>query len=89
MSGTGPTMPTPGIPNRLIDQIENYTAAMLSARDALRQLELFVRAQRRRGYIDADDLTSLEQDLETLRTAIGRNLDYTRFARGNLGEAMK
>lgn len=82
-------MPASGIPTKLLEEIENDTAAMLSARESLRQLELFVRAQRRRGYIDDEDLARLEQDLETLRRAISRNLDYTRFARGNPGEAMK
>ena len=76
-------MPESGVPSKLIEAIENDTAALLSSRDALVRFELFVRAQRRRGYIDDTDLASLERDIATVRTGVNRKLDYARWARGN------
>ena len=76
-------MPESGVPSKLIEAIENDTAALLSSRDALVRFELFVRAQRRRGYIDDTDLASLERDIATVCTGVNRKLDYVRWARGN------
>lgn len=76
-------MPDLGIPSKLIESIENDTAALLSARDALVRFELFVRAQRRRGYIDDVDLANLEHDIATVGAGVNRKLDYARWARGN------
>ncbi len=81
-------MPESGIPSKLIESIENDTATLLSARDALVRFELFIRAQRRRGYIDDIDLANLERDIAIVGAGVNRKLDYTRWARGNPKEVM-
>jgi len=52
-------------------------------------LELFLRALRRRGYIDDDDMHVVERDLDMIHKATSRQLDYTRQARRNPKDAMK
>lgn len=74
-------MPQSGTPSRLIWQIEDDTALILTGRDALRNLKLFVRAQARRGYIDGDTLALLEDDIARIERSILHRLDYIRWLR--------
>jgi len=80
-------MPVTGTPTKLLWQIEDDTAVILNGRDAAINLELFVRAQARRGYIDAETMAAIEQDLDAIHRAIRHKLDYTRHLRANPEQA--
>ena len=74
---------TEHVPTKLIEAVENDTAAMLMAVDAALDIELALRALPRRGCIDDDDMQRLERALDTVRTGVNRKLDYARWARRN------
>lgn len=77
-------MPQAGVPTSLVNQVEDDIAAMLTVRDALVGLDLFVNHQERRGYVDDDDLVRVRRYLDDAKRANGRRLEYARWARGNL-----
>lgn len=59
--------------------IDDSTAILLSGIEALRQLELHLRAQARRGRIDDDEVTLVFEDVAEIRRAL-------RHAKDKLGE---
>jgi hypothetical protein len=77
-------MPRQGVPTSLVNHVEDDIAAQLTVRDALIGLALFVNHQKRRGYVDSDDLARLRRYLADAQRANERRLDYARWTRGNL-----
>lgn len=78
-------MPRQGVPTSLVNQVEDDIAALLTVRDALVGLDLFVSHQERRGYVDDEDLVRVRRYLADAQRANRRRLDYARWVRGNLG----
>ena len=77
-------MPHQGVPTSLVNQVEDDIAALLTVRDALVGLDLFVNHQERRGYVDDEDLVRVRRYLADAQRGNQRRLDYARWARGNL-----
>lgn len=77
-----------GVPNALLENIEDNTAIMLAGNAAVVEFELFVRRMHRRGYIEDEELRQMERYVERASRAINAKLDYTRHLRKNPKEAI-
>lgn len=71
---------------RLIQATEDATARAIGADQLLVQLELMVRSQFRRGYIDAHDFALAMDDIAHARRLIAQHKDeLARLRRGDVG----
>ena len=73
--------------NVLAPHIEDSIAAMLTGRDDLLELWLWLRAQERRGKFDPDDAAQAQRHLANVRRGLEEGLRLAREWRGDpLGE---
>jgi len=70
--------------DQTVQRIEDSTAVLLTGRDSLRELWLFLRAQERRGRIDPDNAAQAQTDLEHVRRALDEGLALARMQRGEV-----
>jgi len=70
-----------GVSTKLLHSIEDDIAAELDARDALRRLELLLRGQQRRGYLDDEDFRAAMDDLRSGLAGVERKLAQAKAAR--------
>ena len=69
---------------RQVAAIEDETAVVLTARDAVRQLGLLVRAKARRGYLDRTEEQNATADLARIERALLAAHEALRTQRGAL-----
>jgi hypothetical protein len=71
---------------RLIQATEDATARAIGTDHLLVQIELLLRSQFRRGYVDADDFARAMDDIAHARRQIAAHKDeLARLRRGEVG----
>lgn len=76
-------MPVDGVSNDTLATIEDQTAEILTAREAIVDLEIFVLGQHRRGHISRRTMIELLAHVDHVRIGIKRGHDFAKKVRGN------
>jgi len=76
-------MPVDGISSDTLVMIEDQTAEILTAREAIVDIEIFVLGQYRRGRIDKEQMHALLAWIDQIRIGIKRGHDFAKKTRGH------